>query len=72
LITRVVAAVSGKRDVTRESRQEFGSVALEVNGKIFAMMTPRAESVVKIPNATAAAIAGSSVIYLVAGPPAPA
>jgi hypothetical protein len=35
LITRVVASVSGKRDVTRESRQEFGSVALEVNGKIF-------------------------------------
>jgi hypothetical protein len=32
------------------------------------MMTPRAQSVVKIPNATAAAVAGSSVSYLVAGP----
>ena len=48
---RVVAAVAGKRDVTRESRQGFGSGALKVNGKIFAMMTPRAEFVVKIPKA---------------------
>jgi hypothetical protein len=45
----VVAALAGKRDVTRESRQGFGSGALKVNGKIFAMMTPRAEFVVKIP-----------------------
>src|SRR5215472_1344158 len=48
---RVVAAVAGKRDVTRESRKGFGSGALKVNGKIFAMMTPRAEFVVKIPKA---------------------
>jgi hypothetical protein len=48
---RVVAAVAGERDVTRESRQGFGSGALKVNGKIFAMMTPRAEFVVKIPKA---------------------
>ncbi len=47
----VVAAVAGKRDVTRESRQGFGSGALKVNGKIFAMMTPGAEFVVKIPKA---------------------
>src|SRR5262245_49656577 len=47
----VVAAVAGKRDVTRESRQGFGSGALKVNGKIFAMMTPRAEFVVKISKA---------------------
>src|SRR5262249_57266323 len=47
----VVAALAGKRDVTRESRQGFGSGALKVNGKIFAMMTPRAEFVVKIPKA---------------------
>jgi len=47
----VVAAVAGKRDVTRESRQGFGSGALKVNGRIFAMMTPRAEFVVKIPKA---------------------
>jgi hypothetical protein len=44
----VVAAMAGKRDVTRESRQGFGSGALKVSGKIFAMMTPRAEFVVKI------------------------
>ena len=47
----VVKAFAGKRDVTRESRQGFGSGALKVNGKIFAMMTPRAEFVVKIPKA---------------------
>src|SRR5215472_3466583 len=46
----VVVAFAGKRDVTRESRQGFGSGALKVNGKIFAMMTPRAEFVVKLPN----------------------
>lgn len=47
----VVAALAGMRDVTRESRQGFGSGALKVKGKIFAMMTPRAEFVVKIPKA---------------------
>jgi len=47
----VVAALAGKRDVTRESRRGFGSGALKVNGKIFAMMTPRGEFVVKIPRA---------------------
>jgi hypothetical protein len=47
----VVAALAVKRDVTRESRQGFGSGALKVNGKIFAMMTPRADFVVKIPKA---------------------
>ena len=47
----VVATVAGKRDVTRESRQGFGSGALKVNGKIFAMMTPHAQFVVKIPKA---------------------
>src|SRR5262249_59758559 len=47
----VVAALTGKRDVTRESRQGFGSGALKVNGRIFAMITPHAEFVVKIPRA---------------------
>jgi hypothetical protein len=47
----VVAALAGMRNVTRESRQGFGSGALKVKGKIFAMMTPRAEFVVKIPKA---------------------
>src|SRR5262249_6516240 len=47
----VVAALAGRRDVTRESRQGFGSGALKVKGKIFAMMTPHGEFVVKIPKA---------------------
>ena len=47
----VVAALAGMRDVTRESRQGFGSGALKVKGKIFAMMTPRSEFVVKISKA---------------------
>jgi len=47
----VVAAVAGKGGVTRESRRGFGSGALKVNGKIFAMMTPAAAFVVKIPKA---------------------
>ena len=47
----VVAALAGKGGVTRESRQGFGSGALKVNGKIFAMMTPAAAFVVKIPKA---------------------
>src|SRR5262245_37263950 len=47
----VVAALIGKHDVTRASREGFGSGALKVNGKIFAMMTPRADFVVKIPKA---------------------
>ena len=47
----VVAAFAGKRDVTRESRQGFGAGALKVNGKIFAMMSPRAQFVVKLPKA---------------------
>ena len=47
----VVAAVAGKGGVTRELRQGFGSGALKVNGKIFAMMTPAAAFVVKIPKA---------------------
>ena len=45
----VVAALAGKRDVTRESRKGFGSGALKVNGKIFAMMAAKGEFVVKIP-----------------------
>src|SRR5215472_8238797 len=47
----VVGAMAGKGGVTRESRHGFGSGALKVNGKIFAMMTPGAEFVVKIPKA---------------------
>jgi len=46
---QVVAALARNRDVTRESRKGFGSGALKVNGKIFAMMAAKGEFVVKIP-----------------------
>src|SRR5262245_5705560 len=47
----VAAVFAGKRDISRESRQGFGSGALKVDGKIFAMITPRGEFVVKIQRA---------------------
>ena len=37
------------KQVTRDEGKGFASGALKVNGKIFAMMTPRTEFVVKIP-----------------------
>ena len=46
---KVVRAFSKDRGVTRETRKGFGSGALKVNGKIFAMMTPRGEFVAKLP-----------------------
>jgi hypothetical protein len=57
----VVAAVAGKGGVTRESRRGFGSGALKVDGKIFAMMTPGAEFVVKIPKARVAELVNQGV-----------
>jgi hypothetical protein len=45
----VVRAFAGDRHVTRETRQGFGSGALKVNGKIFAMISSRGEFVVKLP-----------------------
>ena len=56
----VVTAVVGKSGVTRESRQGFGSGALKVNGKIFAM-TPAAAFVVKIPKARVDELVNRSV-----------
>ena len=46
---KVVRAFSKDRGVTRETRKGFGSGAVTVNGKIFAMMTPRGEFVAKVP-----------------------
>lgn len=48
---RVVDAFAKARDVTRETRKGFGSGALKVNGKIFAMMASQGEFVVKLPRA---------------------
>jgi hypothetical protein len=45
----VVRAFANDRHVTRETRQGFGSGALKVNGKIFAMISSRGEFVVKLP-----------------------
>ena len=45
----VVRAFAADRHVTRETRQGFGSGALKVNGKIFAMISSKGEFVVKLP-----------------------
>ncbi len=45
----VVEAFAKERYVSRESRKGFGSGALKVNGKIFAMMSSKRKFVVKLP-----------------------
>jgi hypothetical protein len=45
----VVKSFAKSRGVTRETRKGFGSGALKVNDKIFAMMTPAEKFVVKLP-----------------------
>ncbi len=45
----VVEAFVKDRSVNRESRKGFGSDALKVNGKIFAMMSSKGKFVVKLP-----------------------
>jgi hypothetical protein len=44
----VIEALSKKRLVTREHGKGFGSGALKVNGKIFAMMSSKEKFVVKL------------------------
>ena len=46
---QVVDAFAGNRLVTREQTRGFGSGALKVKGKIFAMMTPKGQFVIKLP-----------------------
>ena len=46
---RVVEAFAGDGDVGHENRKGFGSGALKVNGKIFAMMSSKRQFVVKLP-----------------------
>lgn len=46
---RVVEAFAGEVNVGREERQGFGSGALKVKGKIFAMMSSKGKFVVKLP-----------------------
>lgn len=47
----VVKALAGKAGVSREERKGFGSGALKVKGKIFAMMSAKGKFVVKLPKA---------------------
>jgi hypothetical protein len=47
----VVRAFAGEANVGREERQGFGSRALKVKGKIFAMMSAKGKFVVKLPKA---------------------
>jgi hypothetical protein len=47
----VVAAFAQDEQVTRGGQKGFGSGALKVNGKIFAMMSSKGEFVVKLPKA---------------------
>ena len=46
---RVVEAFARERSISREHRKGFGSGALKVNGKIFAMMSSKGKFVVKLP-----------------------
>ena len=46
---RVVETFAKDRYVSRETRRGFGSGALKVNGKIFAMMSSKGKFVVKLP-----------------------
>jgi hypothetical protein len=46
---RVVDAFAGDRQVSRGGGKGFGSGALKVRGKIFAMMSSRGKFVVKLP-----------------------
>lgn len=45
----VVEAFAKDRYVSREKRKGFGSGALKVNGKIFAMMSSKGKFVLKLP-----------------------
>lgn len=47
----IADAFAKDRKVTRETRRGFGSGALKVNGKIFAMISSRNAFVVKLPKA---------------------
>ena len=49
LFESVAKAFAKVRDVTREKRKGFGSGALKVNGKIFAMMSSKGQFVAKLP-----------------------
>jgi hypothetical protein len=49
MFARVIDAFAGDRKVSRGEGKGFGSGALKVDGKIFAMMSSKGEFVVKLP-----------------------
>jgi hypothetical protein len=55
---RVVEAFAEERDVSRDKRKGFGSGALKVGGRIFAMMSSKGEFVVKLPTERVADLVG--------------
>jgi len=48
---KVVAVCARMRGVTQEQKKGFGSGALKVNGRIFAMLASNGDFVVKLPKA---------------------
>ena len=65
----IAKSFAGDRQVTRETRKGFGSGALKVNGKIFAMVSTNAEFVVKLPRTRTAELVESGVgVFFEPGP----
>lgn len=61
----IAKAFARDRQVSRETRKGFGSGALKVNGKIFAMVSSGEEFVVKLPRTRTAELveAGVGVLF---------
>ena len=60
-LDEIAKAFARDRQVTRETRKGFGSGALKVNGKIFAMVSSSEEFVVKLPRARTTELADAGV-----------
>lgn len=68
-LDEIAQAFAKDRAVSRETRKGFGSGALKVNGKIFAMVSSRDEFVVKLPRErTAALVDGGTGVFFEPGP----
>lgn len=59
--SRVVQALCRNREVALGGRKGFGSSALKVNGRIFAMMSSKGKFVVKLPKSRTDALIASGV-----------
>lgn len=60
-LDKIAKAWAKDRQVSRETRQGFGSGALKVNGKIFAMVSSRDEFVVKLPKSRVAELVAAGL-----------